>query len=586
VAVSPGVQFGATVPLQTPSLLVLVPAVIVGVVAILAIAFAARILVGEARRREAPATTEEPQDGDDGVASAAEPDRDFDDVGGMRDLREALRERVREWEQDSPDSGTHGVLLYGPPGCGKTHLVEALAGEPGHALVEVAAVDLIGGSDAETDDRVESVLASVRNGEPCILFLDGIDAIGSAESATDEGRRLVKDLMTGLTELDDADVFVVAATDRVADLDGAVLRSDWFTDRFEVPPPDASARETILRQHLEGRPVAGPLDYDEVVAVTAGYAANDVELVADLATRHALEAREDIDGTHLRQAAEETDTSLRGLIDQCDFLADDGDQLERTTSREDAEHGTRPRDSLTDVPGMSDLKERLRERVLGPVRDAKEVKSPEEGRNGVLLYGPPGCGKTYLAHAIAAELDRPLFAVTPEQLLAADDPRATLEAIVDAATRAGPSVCLFDDLDAIAAAEGRSAIAPRVPDRLPELLADLEGGDVFVVGTARRIAGVDQKVLDTSPFDERVAVREPDADTREAIVRAEVPPDRFADDFDWERVREGTDGLTARAVSRVASAAARDAITSGYPVMTDRFLEIAEETTTGVARAQ
>jgi len=255
------------------------------------------------------------------------PDLDFEDVGGMADLKETLVEKVvdpleRPELYEEYDLGVvNGVLLYGPPGTGKTYITRALAGKLGYNFVEVSPSDLTSSLVGEASDNVADLFDVARDNQPCLVFVDEIDAIaadrsGGAQKSQSE-RQMVNQFLTEMNDVQGEDVVVFAATNLLDSVDDAIKRSGRFDERIEVPPPDASARVAILRVHLRDRPVlTDSIDWAAIEDLTEGYSASDVELVAANAARQALqEARESgdiqpVSQSHLESAVAETESSL------------------------------------------------------------------------------------------------------------------------------------------------------------------------------------------------------------------------------------------------------------------------------------
>ncbi|WP_226005730.1 AAA family ATPase [Natrinema salinisoli] len=261
-------------------------------------------------------------------------DRGFDDVGGMDDLKERLHDTVIDPLENADRYAeyglgvTSGLLLHGPPGCGKTHVAGAFAGELDYSFLEVAPADLTSKWMGKPARNVADLFEIARQNAPCVVFLDEIDGIAGAR--TDGGnasqRQLVNQLLTELESLGDEAVVVVAATNRITDIDDAVLRSGRFDERIEVPPPDATARREILRVHLADRPVAADISWEAVVDATDGYAASDIALLADNAARRAMRASDRVRERHLLEAVAETDSSLGSDSAETGGDGDAGDQ--------------------------------------------------------------------------------------------------------------------------------------------------------------------------------------------------------------------------------------------------------------------
>ena len=255
------------------------------------------------------------------------PDLDFDDVGGMSELKQTLIDKVvdpleRPELYEEYDLGVvNGILLHGPPGTGKTYVTRALAGKLGYNFISVTPTDITSSLVGQAADNVASLFQVARENQPCLVFVDEIDAIAGDRDGgvqkTQSERQMVNQLLTELSAIQGEDVVVVAATNLLDAVDDAIQRSGRFDERIEVPPPDGSARVAILRVHLRSRPVlTGKIEWERIKELTAGYSASDVELIASNAARRALqEAREadeikPITQYHLEEAIDETESSL------------------------------------------------------------------------------------------------------------------------------------------------------------------------------------------------------------------------------------------------------------------------------------
>lgn len=272
-----------------------------------------------------PNTTGEAEDTDPETFLEEPPEMDFADVGGMTDLKETLKDQVIDPLQrpelyEEYDLGVvNGVLLYGPPGTGKTYITEALAGELGYNVVIAQASDITSSLVGEAADNMADLFRVARENQPCLLFLDEIDAIAAERSGTTNKTmsesQMITQFLTEMSETKGEDVVVVGATNLPDELDGAAWRR--FDERIEVPPPDATARAAILRIHLRDRPVVtDAIDWDEIKTQTDGYVASDLEIIASTAARNALKEARDADSVvpisqaHLAAAIEATDPSL------------------------------------------------------------------------------------------------------------------------------------------------------------------------------------------------------------------------------------------------------------------------------------
>ncbi|MFC7194984.1 AAA family ATPase [Halosimplex aquaticum] len=322
----------------------------------------------------------------------------------MGELKETLRHKVVRPVTDPERFAAYGlgvvngVLLYGPPGCGKTYVTRALAGELGHSFVEVSPADVTSKYMGEPAQKIADVFEIARANAPCLLFVDEIDGIagdrGGETDMNSSEQQLVNQLLTELESLDEDDVVVVGATNLLEDVDPAIRRSGRFDERVEVPPPDAEARRAILDLHLAGRPTVDDLDLEPVVERTVGYAASDVELIAENAARAALRDEEPIGQSHLETGVEETESSIGDWVG---VSHKEGTHVVQPDGVDLSAHSLVSVDvdqSFDDVGGMADLEARLRETVVDPLENPEAYERYDiDVLSGLLLYGPPAAGR-------------------------------------------------------------------------------------------------------------------------------------------------------------------------------------------------
>jgi SpoVK/Ycf46/Vps4 family AAA+-type ATPase len=523
----------------------------------------------------------------DGVEMRAErivdsdPERSFADVGGMRDLLATLNHKVvrpladPEAFEEYGIGVVNGVLLHGPPGCGKTHVAGALAGEIDHAFIEVSPADVTSKYMGEPAQKVEELFAIARANAPCVLFIDEIDGIagsrdGDADMNSSE-QQLVNQLLTELEGIAEKDVVVVGATNLVADVDGAIRRSGRFDERVEVPPPDTEARREILQLHLAGRPTAEDLDLESIVQATAGYAASDLELLAEDAARGALRDDAPIGTAHLETTVADASTSIPDWIDPEDaaeggVVQPNGVDLQ-ATNLVDPEPGR----DFESVGGMDDLKDRLHNTVVEPVRNRETYD--EYGidvLSGLLLYGPPGCGKTHLAGALAGELGHSFIEVTPADLSSKwlGEPASNVADLFEIGRANAPCVLFIDEIDGVAGSR-RGSTSDNQQQLVNQFLTEVEGAaehDVVTVGATNFVEDVDSALRRSGRFDERVEVPPPGADARREILEIHLRDRPVADDIDWDAVVDPTDGYAASDIELLAEDAARHALRDGSEI--------------------
>ncbi|HEY7069683.1 MAG TPA: AAA family ATPase [Acidimicrobiales bacterium] len=258
-------------------------------------------LLGQWSETEAPSGIE--------IGELTRPGARLADVGGMDDVKRRLELSFLA-PLRHPDIGAQfgkslrgGLLLWGPPGCGKTFIARALAGELGANFYEVGLTDVLDMWIGNSERNLRGIFDAARRNRPCVLFFDEIDAIGQKRAALRAGGAAMRGVVNQLlAELDGAStdnegVFVLGATNHPWDVDPALLRPGRFDRMLLVLPPDPPAREAILRLHLAGKPTE-KLDLRGVVRSTDGYSGADLALICDQATERAMEASLQTGVTH------------------------------------------------------------------------------------------------------------------------------------------------------------------------------------------------------------------------------------------------------------------------------------------------
>ncbi len=421
-----------------------------------------------------------------------------------------------------------GVLVSGPAGVGKAALVRAVCAD--RRLVELDGPE-VGALRAE--DRLKSVssaVASVREGGGVLLITD-IDAL--LPSTADPVSTLI------LTELRNAvatpGVAFVATSQRPDDLDPRLRAPDLCDRELGLSLPDAAVRKQLLEVLLRDVP-AGDLDLDEIAERTPGFVVADLgALVREAALRAAARASEDEKPPTLTQ------DDLTGALSVIRPLS-------RSASAEVAVGSV----TLDDVGDMAETKQALTETVLWPLQHPETFERlGVEPPRGVLLYGPPGCGKTFVVRALASSGRLSVHAVKGAELM---DKwvGASEKAVRDLFRRArdsAPSLVFLDELDALAPRRGQS-FDSGVTDRVvAALLTELDGieplRNVVVLGATNRPDLIDPALLRPGRLEKLVFVEPPDADARREILRTAGKSIPLSDDVDLDALADELDGYSA-----------------------------------------
>jgi transitional endoplasmic reticulum ATPase len=512
-------------------------------------------------------------DADGAVATTA-------DVGGLaaelRELRELVGLPLSHPELfdrlgvDPPS----GVLLYGPPGAGKTLLAAATAGDldPDVDFLEVAAAELLEAGRGLAEAALCDLAAEARDRAPAVVLVDGLETVAGGDDRRGDGRTAAE-FGRLLDDLADADgVSVVGATSRLDAVDDRLRRPGRFDREVEVGVPDAAGREAILSIHAEGVPLAPAVDLGDYAVRTPGFVGAD--LVA-LVREAALAAVDRVESAGTVDLDADAPLDEDALADVTVTVADVDRALTRvepTATRGVAVE--EPAVGWDDVGGLDDVKARLREAVQWPLDHGAAFRELDvEPASGILLYGPPGTGKTLLAKAVASEADCSFLPVDGPELLDmwVGESERNVREVFERARRAAPSVICFDELDALATSRGTDA-GTDVGDRVvSQLLTELDGvdplEDVVVVATTNRRELLDDALCRPGRLDYELAVPNPDAAARREILAIHTREKPVADDVDVDRLVEATAGRSGAEVAAVAREAAmaalREALASG-----------------------
>ena len=458
----------------------------------------------------------------------------YEDIGGLKPQLHRIREMI-ELPLRYPEvferlgiAAPKGVLLHGPPGCGKTLIARAIAHETEANFFSVSGPEIIHKFYGESEAHLRQVFEEATRQGPSIIFLDEIDAIAPRREQVvgEVEKRVVAQLlalMDGLTKRQN--VIVIGATNLPNALDPALRRPGRFDREIAIPIPDRHGRLAILEIHSRGMPLAQDVDMNHLAEITHGFVGADLEALCREAAMICLrDILADIDFS-LAKIPYERLAKLEVRMDH--FLAA-LQEVEPSAIRE--VYVEVPNVRWADVGGLAKLKARLVEAVEWPLRypdlfAQAGVRPPK----GLLLSGPPGCGKTLLAKAVATESRVNFVSVKGPALLSkyVGESERQMRDIFRKARQAAPCIIFFDELDAIMPARGGQASDTPVTDRvLSQFLAELDGIEelkgVLVLGATNRLDRLDPAVLRPGRFDEVLEIAAPDEAARREIFEVHL----------------------------------------------------------------
>jgi len=496
----------------------------------------------------------------------------YEDIGGLKEAIQKIREMVElplrhpELFQRLGIEPPKGVLLYGPPGCGKTLLAKAVANESEANFFSINGPEIMSKFYGESEARLREIFQKAQENAPSIIFIDEIDAIApKREEVTGEvERRVVAQLLALMDGLESrGNVIVIGATNRVNALDPALRRPGRFDREIEIGIPDKNGRYEILQIHTRGMPLAEDVNLNKLAEITHGYTGADIAALCREAAMKAL--RRYLPKINLEEPTIPPEVLEEMVVNMNDFMQAYR-EITPTAMREvEVEVPTVHWD---DIGGLDEVKQQLRESVEWPLKNPKlfenmGIKPPK----GVLLYGPPGCGKTLLAKAVATESEANFISIKGPEVFSkwvGESERAIRE-IFRKARMAAPAVVFFDEIDALVpprgARFGDSGVSERV---ISQLLTELDGietlENVVVLAATNRPDMVDPAVLRPGRFDRLIYVPPPDEKTRLQIFKIHTRNMPLDEDVSLERLAAITEGYTGADIAAICREAAMNAI--------------------------
>ncbi|MFX0054513.1 MAG: CDC48 family AAA ATPase [Promethearchaeota archaeon] len=457
----------------------------------------------------------------------------YEEIGGLADAIQRIREMV-ELPMRHPEifkrlgiDPPRGLILHGPPGTGKTLLAKAVAGESEANFVHINGPEIMSKFYGESEQKLRKIFEEAEENAPSIIFIDELDAIApKREDVQGEvERRVVAQLLATMDGLKArGQVIVIGATNRVNALDPALRRPGRFDREIEIGVPDETGRLEVLHIHSRGMPLTAEgdnrVDLQNLAHITHGFVGADLNALCREAAMKALRR-------YLPQFNLEDEEIPQEVLDQLevnneDFL-DALREIQPSAVREVFIEV--PNVRWSDVGGLEEIKEKLKEVVEWPLKTPEAFKKfGIEPPKGVLIFGPPGCGKTLLAKAVATESEANFISVKGPELLSkwvGESEKAVREVFRKART-AAPAIIFFDELDSIAPSRGRVSGDSNVTERMvSQLLTEMDGlesmKDLVVIAATNRPDLIDRALLRKGRFDRWIYIPPPTAKGREAI---------------------------------------------------------------------
>ena len=496
----------------------------------------------------------------------------YSNIGGLSREIERVREIV-ELPLRYPELFIHlgveppkGILLYGPPGSGKTLIARAIAHAAGCRFVFVNGPEIIQQHYGESEALLRRMFEEAQNQPPTIIFLDEVDAIAPRRDMVlgEVEKRVVGQLLALMDGLKSRGrVIVIAATNLPNNIDPALRRPGRFDREVSISPPDEAGRREILDIHCGTMPLAENVDLERVAAITHGFLGADL---AALCREAAMLCARDVLLTLKDKELVVSAETLDAMTIEMHHFDQARREIDLSTTRQ--VFSELPDTRWDDVVGLDEVKQTLRETVEWPLKygdlfESAKVMPPK----GILLAGPPGTGKTLIVKALAAESGVNFIAVKGPELLSkwVGDTERGLREVFKKARQAAPAILFFDEIDTLLPMRGGNSADSGVMNRIVgQFMSEMDSVEelrgVAVLGATNRPELIDPALMRPGRFEYIITLPLPDLETRESMLRVLSRGRCLADDVSLKSVAQRTEGATGADLDALCRRAAMYAI--------------------------
>ncbi|MCL5037584.1 MAG: CDC48 family AAA ATPase [Chloroflexi bacterium] len=498
----------------------------------------------------------------------------YEDIGGLGKEIQRIREMI-ELPLKYPEvferlgiDAPKGVLLHGPPGCGKTLIARVVANETDAHFVHLSGPEIMHKFYGESEANLRKVFEEAQANAPSIIFMDEIDAIAPKREELGGEKQVERRVVAQLLALMDGlqergHVIIIGATNIPQVLDPALRRPGRFDREIEISVPDKNGRMEILQIHTRGMPLSEDVNLEKLAEMTHGYVGADLEALCREAAMSAL--RELLPKIDFEANYIPYELLLELQVGMNNFLKAFA-EVEPSALREFFTEV--PDVTWEDIGGLEEVKKLLTETIDWPMNhpeifECAKTRPPK----GIILYGKPGTGKTLLAKAAARESGVNFIAIKGPALISkymGESERAVRE-IFKKARQASPCILFFDEIDSITPTRGGWETSGHTTERvISQFLSEMDGIEdlkgVVVLGATNRIDIIDSALLRAGRFEHLIELPSPDKGARYEIFKVHTRGKPLADDVVLEKLASQTEGVVGADIESICRKAALAAI--------------------------